>query len=127
MDRRDRDQTLLAASLGSLGLLFLSMFLVPLRDFLGPPNVAIILLVGVEVLALLAGRQGALLGALVAALSFDFFFTEPYLRLVIDDPQDIITTVLLFAAGIATAELGALRVRRALRDAERQGEASAPA
>jgi K+-sensing histidine kinase KdpD len=118
---------MLAASLGSFGLLVLSMFLVPLRDLLGPQNVAIILLVGVEVLALLAGRPGALLGALVAALSFDFFFTEPYLTLVIDDPHDIITTVLLFAAGIATAELGTLRVRRALRDARRQDEDSAPA
>jgi K+-sensing histidine kinase KdpD len=106
---------ILAASLGSIGLLIFSMFLVPLRDVLGAQNVAIILLVGVEVLALLAGRQGALLGALIAALSFDFFFTEPYLRLVIDDSHDIITTVLLFAAGIATAELGSLRVRRALR------------
>jgi K+-sensing histidine kinase KdpD len=56
-----------------------------------------------------------LLGALIAALSFDFFFTEPYLRLVIDDTHDIITTVLLFAAGIGTAELGSLRVKRALR------------
>jgi K+-sensing histidine kinase KdpD len=121
------DQPILAASLGSLGLLVLSMFLVPLREVLGPQNVAIILLVGVEVLALLAGRPGALLGALVAALSFDFFFTEPYLALVIDDTHDIITTVLLFAAGIATAELGTLRVRRALRDARRRGNDSAPA
>jgi K+-sensing histidine kinase KdpD len=106
---------ILTASLGSIGLLIFSMFLVPLRDVLGAQNVAIILLVGVEVLALLAGRQGALLGALIAALSFDFFFTEPYLRLVIDDTHDIITTVLLFAAGIGTAELGSLRVKRALR------------
>jgi K+-sensing histidine kinase KdpD len=104
-----------AASLGSIGLLILSMFLVPLRDVLGAPNVAIILLVAVQGLAIIAGRQGAILGALVAALSFDFFFTEPYLRLVIDDTHDIITTVLLFAAGIATAELGSLRVRNALR------------
>jgi len=113
---RDRatDQTNLAASMGSLGLLVFSMFLVPLRDFLGAANVAIILLLGVQVVAIIGGRRGGILAAVVAALSFDFFFTEPYLRLVITDRHDIVTAVLLLVAGIATSELGALRVRREL-------------
>jgi K+-sensing histidine kinase KdpD len=112
MTSRATDQTKLAATMGSLGLLIFSMFLVPLRDFLGPANVAIILLLGVQVVAIVGGRQGGILGAIVAALSFDFFFTEPYLQLVITDRYDIITAVLLLVAGIATSELGALRVRR---------------
>jgi K+-sensing histidine kinase KdpD len=115
MTGRPTDQPGLVASIGSLGILFLSMFLVPLRDFLGAANVAIILLVAVQVLALLGGRQGGIIGAVVAALSFDFFFTEPYLQLVISDRHDIITAVLLLATGIATSELGSLRVRRELR------------
>ena len=114
MTSRATDQTNLAASLGSLGLLVFSMFLVPLRDFLGAANVAIILLLGVQVVAIIGGRGGGILAAIVAALSFDFFFTEPYLRLVITDRHDIITAVLLLVAGIATRELGALRVRREL-------------
>jgi len=112
MASRATDQTKLAATMGSLGLLVFSMFLVPLRDFLGAANVAIILLLGVQVVASVGGRQGGILGAIVAALSFDFFFTEPYLQLVITDRYDIITAVLLLVAGIATSELGALRVRR---------------
>jgi K+-sensing histidine kinase KdpD len=100
--------------MGSLTLLVFSMFLVPLRDFLGAANVAIILLLGVQIVAVIGGRQGGILGAVVAALSFDFFFTEPYLQLVIDDRLDIITAVLLLVAGIATSELGALRVRHEL-------------
>ena len=114
MASRATDQTKLAATMGSLGLLVFSMFLVPLRDFLGAANVAIILLLGVQVVAVVGCRQGGILGALVAALSFDFFFTEPYLQLVITDRHDIITAVLLLVAGIATSELGALRVRREL-------------
>ncbi len=115
MEDTSSDQATLGAALGSLGLLVFSMFLVPLREFLGPANVAIILLLGVQVVAIIGGRAGGIMGAIVAALSFDFFFTEPYLRLVIDDRYDIITAVLLLLAGIATSELGTLRVRRALR------------
>jgi len=96
------------------------MFLVPLRDFLGSANVAIIMLLGVQVVAIIGVRQAGIAGAVVAALSFDFFFTEPYLQLVIDDRYDIITAVLLLVAGIATNELGGLRVRRELR--RRSGE-----
>jgi len=66
----------LAASLGGIGLLVISMFLVPLRDFPGAANVAIVLLVGVRIPAVVGGRR-AVVGAIVAALSSDFFFTEP--------------------------------------------------
>jgi K+-sensing histidine kinase KdpD len=77
--------------------------------------VAIILLLGVQVIAIIGGRAGGIAGAVVAALTFDFFFTEPYLRLVINDQHDIITAVLLLVAGIATSELGVVRLRRELR------------
>jgi K+-sensing histidine kinase KdpD len=63
----------LAASLGGIGLLVISMFLVPLRDFPGAANVAIVLLVGVQIPRVVGGRRGAIVGP----LSFDFLFTEP--------------------------------------------------
>jgi K+-sensing histidine kinase KdpD len=115
METTSQEQSVLAASIGCLGLLVFSMFLVPLRDFLGAANVAIILLLGVQVIAIVGGRAGGIAGAVVAALSFDFFFTEPYLRLVITDQHDIITAVLLLVTAIATSELGTLRLRRELR------------
>ncbi len=115
------EEARLAAPLGALALLVFSMFLVPLRDFLGTANIAIVFLVGVQVLAVVGGRRGAVTGAVVAALSFDFFFTEPYLRLVISDRQDIITAVLLLVTGIATSELGNLRLRRQLRQLDDHG------
>jgi K+-sensing histidine kinase KdpD len=114
MERDSSGESTFAASIGAIGLMVFAMFLVPLREFLGAANVAIILLLGVQLLAIIGGRQGGIVGAVVAALSFDFFFTEPYLRLVIDDRHDIITALLLLVAGIGTSELGALRVRREL-------------
>lgn len=101
----------LALWLSLLGLLVFSMVLVPLRDVLGPPNVAIILLLAVQAIAISTGRLGGVYAAIVAAISFDFFFTEPYLRIVINDRQDIITALLLLVAGIATSELSHLLAR----------------
>ncbi|HEX9642551.1 MAG TPA: DUF4118 domain-containing protein [Acidimicrobiia bacterium] len=115
MDTHPLEDPGIAAPLGSIGLLVLSMFLVPLRDFLGAANVAIVLLIGVQLLAVAAGHGGGIGGAIVAALSFDFFFTEPYLQLAITNRRDIITALLLLVAGIAAGELSELRVRRTLR------------
>lgn len=41
----------LAASMGGLGIIVIAMLLVPVRDFIGHQNVAIILLLGVQVVA----------------------------------------------------------------------------
>lgn len=116
------DDPTLAMAMGAIGLLVFSMFLVPLRDFLGAPNVAIVLLLGVQLLAITAGRRGGIVGAIVAALSFDFFFTEPYLELVITDRHDIITALLLLLTGVATSELTHLRVRSAQRGTRPAGQ-----
>ncbi|HWB88776.1 MAG TPA: DUF4118 domain-containing protein [Acidimicrobiia bacterium] len=94
-----------AAALGAMALLIFSMILVLMREFLGAANVAIILLLGVQLVALLGGIRGGVVAALVAALSFDFFFTEPYLRLAIADRHDIITTILLLSGGLVTTLL----------------------
>lgn len=109
----------LAASMGGLGIIAMAMLLVPVRDFIGHQNVAIILLLGVQVVAATGGRIGGLIGAAVAALSFDFFFTEPYLELVILDRLDIITVILLFVVGLATSEIAHALGRRRVRHSRR--------
>jgi len=113
----DTSEGWLAASFGGLGIVVMAMALVPLRDFLGHQNVAILLLLGVEVVAATGGRVGGLVAAVVAALSFDFFYTEPYLELVILDRLDIITVILLFVVGLATSEITHIRSRRVGRPA----------
>jgi K+-sensing histidine kinase KdpD len=109
---RDTPEGWLAASIGGLGVLVMAMLLVPLRDFLGHQNAAILLLLGVQVVAATGGRVAGLIAAAVAALSFDFLFTEPYLQLVILHRLDIITVILLFVVGLATSEITHFRSRR---------------
>jgi K+-sensing histidine kinase KdpD len=74
----------------------------------------------VLVIALLAGRRLGTVAALAAAAIFDLFHTQPFYRPTIDDPDDIVETVVLLAIGITTGYLAesaqravvAARVRR---------------
>jgi K+-sensing histidine kinase KdpD len=52
-------------------------------------------------------RIAALVSAVVAALSFDFFLTRPYYSFRISRHQDLITELLLLVVGIAVGELAA--------------------
>ena len=63
----------------------------------------------------------ALVAALTAALSFDFFLTRPYYSFRITRHQDLITELLLLVLGIAVGELAA-RGRGHLREATQSKE-----
>lgn len=56
--------------------------------------------------AKLGGRSAAVATAVCSALSLDFFLTQPYLRLAIDDKHDIMAFVGLCACGFIAASLG---------------------
>ncbi|MBV8979629.1 MAG: PAS domain-containing sensor histidine kinase, partial [Acidimicrobiia bacterium] len=66
------------------------------------------------------GRGSAAISAFVAAIAFDFFQTKPYNSLKISDGNDVLTTVLLLAVGLAIGEI-AIRAQRvhAQRDDQR--------
>ncbi len=70
------------------------------RDLFDQPNAAMILMVVVVAVAALGGRAAGVITALAAVVSFDFFHTEPYLRLTIDSRTDVETTILLLIAGV---------------------------
>ena len=61
--------------------------------------------------AVTGGRASAVISAFVAAVAFDFFHTKPYGSLKISDGNDVLTTVLLLAVGLAVAEI-AIRSQR---------------
>jgi Domain of unknown function (DUF4118) len=106
-----RDDEYIAVFVGTAGALTLAAVLVPLRDDLRDTNVALILLVPVLVSAVIGGRWSASASALVAALTYNFFFTEPYLSLRIDDVNDVETFLILLVVALLAAEVG-LRARR---------------
>ena len=57
--------------------------------------------------AVLAGLGPALLAALVSALAYNFFFTAPHLTFRIDNPNDVVTVLVLFAVAAVTSQLAA--------------------
>jgi len=67
--------------------------------------------------AVFAGLGPALFAALASALAYNFFFTAPHFTFRIDNPNDLVTVVVLFAVALVTSQLAA-SVRRQARVAE---------
>ncbi|WP_328773040.1 DUF4118 domain-containing protein [Streptomyces sp. NBC_00286] len=100
-----RDRIALAAAL--LAPLAIALVLVPFRTHMTSANLALILVVAVVAVAALGSRTAGVLAALSAAAWFDFFLTRPYQRFTISDGDDITTTLLLLAVGVAVSQLAA--------------------
>jgi two-component system, OmpR family, sensor histidine kinase KdpD len=83
----------------------------------GNSAVDLLYLPAVVAAAILAGRGPALLAAFASALAYNFFFTAPHLTFRIENPNDIVTVVVLFAVAVVTSQLAAA-VRRQARIAE---------
>jgi hypothetical protein len=68
----------------------------------------VVLVVGA---AVLGGRFAGVATAISAALSFNFFLTDPRYTLRVGDTRDIITIALLVVVGLVVGELAILRMR----------------
>lgn len=102
----DRDTgTLLGVAFGGLGTLAVAGGLVGVRGEMSNVNVALVLALVVLVAARLGGRRAGAFSGLVAATAFDFFHTRPYGLLKIAGADDVVTTVLLLALGLAMGEV----------------------
>jgi len=85
--------------------------LVGVRRDIQNANVALILVVVVVAAAAIGGRLAGAGAAVVSVLSFDFFHTQPYLRLSIASADDVETTVLLLAVGLLVGHITARAMR----------------
>ncbi len=79
--------------------------LVPLRAHVLNTNLALVLVVAVLGVAVAGGRVAGVVGALAAALSYDFFLTVPYGSFTMERSDDIETTLLLALIGLIAGEL----------------------
>lgn len=92
---------------GCIAPVFVAGLLVGVRDAVQNANIALVLVVVVVMAAAIGGRRSGICAAVVAALSFDFFHTVPYLRLQIDTVDDMETTALLLMVALVVAQIGA--------------------
>jgi uncharacterized protein DUF4118 len=102
-------ESLFYRSAGPLAAILLGILLIPLRDVTTASNLAFAFMALTIVVSELGGRGAAIGTALVSALSLDFFLTQPYLKLAIDDKHDTIAFVGLAVCGLIAASLGAQR------------------
>jgi hypothetical protein len=109
-------------AIAAFGPLLVAGLLVPFRDDLASANVVLVYVLVVVLGAAAGTRWSGALTAVVAAMSYDFFFTRPYQSLKIDNANDVETTVLLLAIGLIVAELVAFTRRHRARAATRSDE-----
>lgn len=102
---KGRRADVIALVVGVLVPPVLTVLLIPFRDRLGITNVALILMAVVVGVATTGRRAAAVAAALSAALSYDFFHAEPFGTLRVDRREDLVSMVLLVAAGLIVVEL----------------------
>lgn len=98
-------------AVGAIGAILAAAGLVAVRGSLAAVNVMLVLVLFVLVGAVIGGRVAGVVSALTATAAFDFFHTQPYNSLKIDNVADLETCLLLLVVGIAIGEL-AVRVDR---------------
>lgn len=94
--------------------------LVPWRESLLNANVALLLVAVIVAVAVAGGRQAGAVAAVASAVAFDLFHTLPYGQLRMSSGDDVETTVLLLAVGLAVGHVAALG-RDARRSADQRG------
>jgi K+-sensing histidine kinase KdpD len=100
-----------SVAIGCAGVAFaigVGGLLVPARNVIGHTNVALVLVVVIVAAAALGGRLAGAMTAGAAALSFNFFHSEPLYTLRVRSATDIWTIVLLFVIGLVVGELAVL-------------------
>jgi K+-sensing histidine kinase KdpD len=102
----DVERSIAASIAGPAAALTLTGALVSLRDTLGVANVGFLTVLVVLAAALVGGRVAGLLTAVVGALAFNFFHTQPYLTFEVAVREDVISVLLCGLVGLAVGEVG---------------------
>jgi K+-sensing histidine kinase KdpD len=97
---------------GPLAAVVIGIALIPARDVTTASNFTFVFMALTILVAELGGRTAAVATALCSALSLDFFLTQPYMRLSIEDKHDVIAFVGLTVCGLIAAAVGSQRGER---------------
>jgi hypothetical protein len=107
----DDSKDLIYLGVGPLAAILLGMALVPFRGVTTASNFTFVFMALTILVGEFGGRTAAVATAVSSALSLDFFLTQPYLRLAIQDKHDIIAFFGLAGCGLLTASLASGRGR----------------
>jgi hypothetical protein len=94
-----------ATALSPLVTFSVAAALVGVRGEIRPEIVAVTLAAAVALCGRFGGRAGGVAAALMAAASFDFLHTKPYLSLKMNSGNDILLTFLLLGVGLIVGGL----------------------
>ena len=119
-DRGGPSATVLVA-VGALLPLVACLLLSTARDMVANTNLALVLVLVVVAAASFGSRATGLSAAVVSAVGFDVFLTQPYGQLRIHSAADVVTTVLLLLIGVAVTELALWGRRQQARASEQRG------
>ena len=76
------------------------------------PNISIVYLLPVLLLAVTFGRLGAIVTAIAAFLAFDFFLVPPFYTFTIDRPEDWIALIIFLITALLTSQLAEVMRQR---------------
>ena len=113
--------TSVVRAVGVLAPLVVCLLLAGLRSSVPAASAVLLLVLLVVAVAATGDRLGGVVAAVSSGVWFDFFLTEPYNRLAIDDPDDIQAAVLLVLIGLAVTELALWGRRQQEQAARRSG------
>ena len=119
-DLLERRKSAVVTAAGVLPLLVCAV-LSAFRDSVTAASAVLVLVLVVVGAASTGVRIAGLVAALSSGVWFDFFLTEPYQRLAIDDRNDIEATVLLIVIGAAVTEVALWGYRQQARANRRAG------
>jgi two-component system sensor histidine kinase KdpD len=88
-------------------------------------NASSIYLVAVVLTAIVAGTAGAVVAAVASIATYDFLFTNPRHTLIVADPGELLSLVVLLFVGVTVGQLAALQRNRAEVALAREREARA--
>jgi K+-sensing histidine kinase KdpD len=91
------------------------------RDDVPAATAVLVLVLWVVAAAATGDRLAGLVAAVSSGVWFDFFLTEPFRRLAIDNPDDIEAAVLLVLIGVAVTEIALWGHRQQSRAVRRSG------
>ena len=77
------------------------------------PNLSLVFVIPVVVAAVTFGLGSSLFSAILGALAYNFFLTEPRHTLMVDDPANIWAIALLFIVGCIASAVASVARRRA--------------